>query len=201
MSTTYVADIQHLGKPGKHDVGAVRGDLQEASLAQVVHCGVVAEAAELGITTLGAGVGWYSERHVRVNEFAKASPRVRFGYIAHHINASGAETIDPYSTFGYDARSSGGKRLAEAIAQAVREAFPSRRVIARACVPDNWTKNMLNTIKGIYAGPSNVSAVCSEPLFMRELVGLSRDDRTALLRSYGAAMARGIDAWAKGMEG
>lgn len=196
MSVTYISDVQHVGKPGKSDVGAVRGELREIDLAQVIACACSAEGRGHGITTLGAGPGWYSDRHERVNAIAKASPRVRYAYVAHHINASTGDAA--YSMFGYDARSSGGRALAESIAKAVCDEFPGRDVRTIACNPADWTGNMYNTVKGIYAGPGNISGVCSEPLFIDELVGLSPDHRDALLRRYGAAHARGIAAWAAG---
>lgn len=193
-------DRQHAGKrsrPG--DMGAA-ADLdkdgrietweQEAHLTPLYAQACQRRLAAEGVATIlhdpaGAGLqADYPERH----RWAVATASRWAGpclYGALHLNAGGGD----YALVGHDPRSRGGRRAAEAIA-AELEALP---VISRARVvalEGPWLRG-LGTIRGIYAGPSNLSGVLLEPLF------LDHPEHQAFMRAdglvqVGEAIARGV---------
>jgi len=166
----------HQGKPGRrrNDVGAARdldgdGDIdrdeEEAYLTEGYIQGATLAMCEPSrycpspVLTLGP----YSERHALSNALAERCSLLPFAYIACHVNAGGGD----FGLVFHDHRSAGGKKLALSIAARLSAACPElREVQVRACCPDDWTRNAYSTIRGIYAGPSNLAGVCFEPGFI-----------------------------------
>ena len=69
-----------------------------------------------------------------------------------------------------------------------------KRHLVRAATADNAWRRGLTTIKGIYAGPANISGVCFEPCF------IDNPDHHKLLtndggKMIGAAIAAGLIRW------
>ena len=166
-------DRQHFGKPKKSDLGAgvdldgngkVDIHEMEANLTPL-YINPAAEYLELrGHAATILQEGYYSFRHSTANSIAASNPNFGVAYAACHFNAGGGSK----SLVFYDARSSGGKDLAESIVESIEKLnLPGiTKAQAIAARSDDWTKNAWYTIKGIYAGPSNISGVCFEPLFL-----------------------------------
>ena len=196
MSIAAILDRQHVGRVSKlDDLGASPGPnlLDHEGMQTAVYL----RHAELTLRQQGKPVvpmsdGAYDSRHRRAIQYAKAVPGRRWAYVAAHLNAGGGD----YGLVGYDHRSTAGRQLAEAIAAALEEHCPElARVVVQPVQPTGWTRDMYATISGIYAGPSNLSAVCFEPCF------LDQPDHAPLLtpdglRRIGLALAEGIGGWA-----
>ena len=166
-----ILDRQHYGKPGQNDLGAgadldgdgvVELDEREANLTPIYISAAKELAESEGHTVYVLDAGWYSARHEQAIQIAKSHPDDMCAYIACHLNAGGGA----YSLALHDYRSHGGKKLAKAVATEMSAQLTEiDRHLVRAASPEDWT-NGYNTIKGIYAGPGNLSGVCFEPLFM-----------------------------------
>tara|TARA_R110000796_G_scaffold252590_1_gene388284 strand:+ start:1802 stop:2401 length:600 start_codon:yes stop_codon:yes gene_type:complete len=166
-----ILDRQHYGKPGQNDLGAgadldgdgkVELDEREANLT-LLYINAAKEMAEAeGHTVYVLDSGWYSDRHEQAIGIAMSHPDDMCAYIACHLNAGGGD----YSLALFDYRSHGGENLATAVAAEMSVQLPHiSRHLVRAASPDEWT-NGYYTVKGIYAGPGNLSGVCFEPVFM-----------------------------------
>jgi len=198
-----VFDRQHHGKPNRNDYGAaadIDGDgvievwERESELTPLYINSAKKTIQSAGHTAMVEDEGWYSSRHERANINAK-SVDGPVAYVACHLNAGGGD----YCAVFYDYRSKNGRRLAEMVGSAVGELhIPSiGRVVIRAANPDDWTRNAYYTIKGLYAGPANISGICFEPLFMDnpEHQRLIAADG---LQWIGTALATGIMRWGLG---
>jgi hypothetical protein len=197
-----IFDRQHYGKPGKSDLGAgvdLDGDGKvetaemEANLTPLYYLPAKKLLEALGHNVYVFDNGWYSDRHNRANALAKANPNQRVAYLACHINAGRGD----YAAFIHDARSRKGSTLANALADAYTKARITgiKRTLVREGTPDNAWNRGLNTIKGIYAGPSNITGVCLEPYF------LDRQDHYWLSGDIGNekianALVAGLVKWA-----
>jgi hypothetical protein len=166
-----ILDRQHYGKPGQNDLGAgadldgdgvVELDEREANLT-LLYINAAKQLAEAqGHTVYVLDSGWYSDRHEQAIGIALSHPDDMCAYIACHLNAGGGS----YSLALHDYRSHGGENLAKAVATEMSVKIPEiSRHLVRAASPDEWT-NGYYTVKGIYAGPGNLSGVCFEPVFM-----------------------------------
>jgi hypothetical protein len=199
-----VLDRQHIGKPGKSDLGAgvdLDGDGKveihemEANLTPLYIAGA---KQYLEIRNHNATVfqnGWYSERHQRANTLAATNPITSVAYAACHLNAGKGD----YASIFYDKRSRSGKALAEHIADAIRglELPGVKRVLAKPASPDDWTKHAWNTIRNIYNGPANISGVCFEPLFI-DNEAHQPHLKPGPMHTIGQALAAGCLAWNAG---
>ena len=195
-----IFDRQHYGKPNRNDMGA-GADLdqdgkieiheQEASLTPFYIEGAREWLAAQGHTSVILDSGWYSSRHEEAVAIARKLT-CPVAYIACHLNAGGGS----YASSFYDARSSGGKALAEHVTAAMSEAsFPGvSKVIHRAAESTGTWRHAYNTIKGIYAGPANLSGLCFEPLFMDHTEHQKLLTEKGL-QEIGRALARGCLAW------
>lgn len=157
-----ILDYQHYGKPGKNDRGAFANGKYETELtwAYIEAAKQLAEAEGHEVVVLKDG--WYSARHKRAAAIAEANPDQKCAYVACHVNAGGGD----YSVCLHDYRSKGGKRLADSIRDTMTDSLGSvRRHLTKAATETNWT-NGFNTIKGVFAGPGNLSGVCFEPVFI-----------------------------------
>ena len=171
-----ILDRQHVGKGGKrrNDVGAaldldgdgdIDRDEEESYLTEGYIQGATLAMCEPGryIPSPVLTLGPYSERHRLSNELALRCTTLPFAYVACHVNAGGGD----FGLILHDHRSTGGKRLALAIAARLSAACPElSEVQVKACCPDDWTRNAYSTIRGIYDGPSNIAGVCFEPGFI-----------------------------------
>lgn len=198
-----VFDRQHHGKPNRNDYGA-QADLnndgqvdsweRESELTPLYIESAKYHMSYAGHETIVEEEGWYSERHIRACTAAQKYNKPT-AYVACHLNAGGGD----YAALFYDARSQNGKLLASSIAASLGEAdLPGiNRVVVKSAIPDDWTRNALYTIKGIYAGPANISGVCFEPLF------IDNEEHQKLLTPeglawIGMALSRGILRWGMG---
>jgi hypothetical protein len=199
-----ILDRQHFGKPppSQNDRGVAvdrngngNAETNEASLTPryINACKVALEAA--GHTVVVEDSGWYRDRHARANARANALPASArpAAYVACHLNAGGGD----YGLVVHDGRSAGGAKLAAKVSEGLRKAFTTAelaRVLVRPGSSTDWA-NAYGTISGIYAGPSWLSAICFEPVFVdshRALVSDTNLDR------IGKALAAGLTAWATG---
>ena len=194
-----ILDRQHYGKPDQDDLGAgadLDGDgvvelyEREANLT-LIYINAAKELAEAeGHTVYILDYGWYSSRHEKAIEIAREHPDDMCAYIACHLNAGGGD----YSLTLHDYRSRGGEKLAKAISLEMSAQVPEiRRHLSQAASPEQWT-NGYYTIKGIYAGPGNLSGMCFEPVFMDNVdhQALLTDEGLTIL---GQALAEGCIAW------
>lgn len=171
-----IFDRQHYGKPNKpQDRGAavdldgdgtIENDEKEANLTPGYYLPAKDMLERRGHSVYVLQEGYYGPRHQKANRIAAVNPRHRVAYVACHINAGKGD----YSAMIHDQRSAGGKALAEALAAAFGARKNTltgvRRHLVRAATSDNAWSRGLNTIKGIYAGPRNISGVCFEPYFL-----------------------------------
>jgi hypothetical protein len=199
-----IFDRQHYGKPNQNDLGAgvdLDGDgtvetaEREANLTPLYYLPAKAALEALGHTVYVLDSGWYSERHQRADDIARNNPHELVAYLACHINAGGGD----YAVMIHDTRSGGGKRLAEALAQAIADAdLPgvSRSLVRGASADNDWSR-AFNTIKGIYSGPGNISGVCVEPYFLDKAAHqwLATPEGAQLLSE---ALVDGAVRWASG---
>ena len=142
-----------------------------------------------GIHCMVDGVGPYSRRHLQAIEY---SPRfTRVAYLSCHLNYFPVDKRQR-PLFLYDYRSSGGRRLAASVVNAVAETWSEPRPpISMACHPGDWTRNAFGCVDGVYAGPSNISAICCEPLAMNGTPNLT----IATVKNIGRRMAHGVVSW------
>ena len=168
-----VLDRQHVGKPGRNDLGAgvdldnngvIDFDEREANLTPILIAACKKALETAGATVYVFQSGSYWSRHQRAIEVAETHPDALVVYVAQHLNAGGGS----YSAGFYDERSRNGAKLAMNIAGAFSAAdLPGvSRTITRQCGPTGDWVNAYSTIKGIYAGPANICGYCSEPVFM-----------------------------------
>ncbi len=199
-----ILDRQHIGKPGKSDLGAwadLDGDGKrgthemEANLTPLYIKGA---QQYLEIRKHEAPVfdtGWYSERQARANELALNHPDLSVAYITCHLNAGKGD----YSCVFYDQRSMAGKALAEHIVDAIKglELDGVKRVLAKPSRRDDWTKHAWNTVRNIHNGPANISGVCFEPLFI-DNEAHQQHLKPGPMHPIGQALAAGCLAWNAG---
>ena len=124
-----ILDRQHYGKPGQNDLGAgadldgdnvVAIDEREANLT-LIYIEAAKELAESeGHTVYVIDSGWYSSRHERAIEIARAHPDDMCAYIACHLNAGGGD----YSVCLYDHRSGGGRKLSTSVSALLSDQLP-----------------------------------------------------------------------------
>lgn len=194
-----ILDRQHFGKPGRDDLGAGvdlndDGVIEREEREAVLTLGYIEAAKEMleadNHKVFILDSGWYGDRHERAVELAKAYPDDMVAYIACHLNAGGGD----YSVCLYDHRSGGGRKLALSVAASLADQLPGvRRHLTKAASPDLWN-NAYHTVKGIYAGPGNLSGICFEPVFMDRAEHhsyLTPDGLTLI----GQALAEGCMAW------
>lgn len=194
--------IGHSGRPDvPHGVGAFHDGIYELDLIWNY-----AQACRLALRGWGVACwplsdGTLSERQHRAIQHAERwlheHPEGRVLYVACHVNAGGGR----YGAVFYDARSSLGKRAAEALRSPL-ERFPElSRVITRATPgeePERPWSNAHATIRHVFDGPDEMCAVCYEPFF----INAPDDQHKPLtygggLNQVGMALAEGILGWAR----
>lgn len=215
-----ILDIQHLGKPGKNDLGAshdIDGDgVVEAWEHEAKLTPIYVAEAERVLTAAGVDVvvlssGWYSTRWKKAAKIARENPDQRVAYVACHLNARG-----DYGLVCYDYRSSGGAALASSchlsmLREWSRPEVP--RVFAEATAPEEEPKGSRDrarwralpryegrlhwprpwwTLHGIYDGPANLSGVCYEPLALQSHPQFMNERG---LGRVGRALAAGLLDW------
>ena len=167
-----IFDRQHYGKPDSDDMGAaydldhdgtIEDHEKEANLTPDYYLPAKRILTEKAHEVFILDSGWYSARHREARRLAMLYPNRICVYVAGHVNAGGGD----YSLVISDGRSTQGKNLAREIARGMQlECIPGiDRSITRRGTTTAWT-NGLNTIKGIYSGPANLSGVCFEPYFL-----------------------------------
>jgi hypothetical protein len=187
-------DRQHAGKPNKvsdrgasRDVdgdGVISADEREAIWTGRLSIELEILLIDMGIKVMPLSDGRYVDRHQRVNAYSNMieGPWI---YLAMHLNAGGGQ----YGSFFFDHRSSKGAGLAADMATQLEISIDVlREVKAIPAVPDNWTRNAYNTIRGV----GRPIAICCEPFFMdthQSLLSQSGINRVAL------AMAVAIRNW------
>jgi len=187
---TVILDYQHFGKPGKNDKGAFANGKHETDLTWKYIEAAKAELKSKGHRVVVLKSGYYGTRHRRAIALAGNNPERMHAYIACHVNAGGGD----YSVCLYDHRSKNGIELADDVRTELGKAFPQiRRHLTKPASPVAWT-NGFNTIKGVFAGPSNLSGVCFEPAFIDNLKHQSCLTPDGLER-MGRALAAGCIAW------
>jgi len=191
-----ILDRQHYGKPGRDDRGA-QTEIDGQAVYEIDLTLAYIEAATTLLLAEGHTVhildsGWYGERNDRACEIARENPDERVAYVACHVNAGGGT----YGLTLHDARSGGGRRLAEAVADVLgTNAAPhiDRSIVRAAEQGGTWSRAM-TTISGIYSGPANISGICFEPFFID-----SERNRPLLsplgLNVIGQALAVGCMNW------
>ena len=168
-----ILDRQHVGKPGRNDLGAgadldgdgtIDFDEREANLTPILIEACRRKLVEAGATVHVFEDDSYWVRHQWAVDIAIDNQDALVPYIAQHLNAGGGT----YSAGFYDARSRNGEKLANCISRAYSDANLSgvSRAITRRCAPTGDWVNAYHTIKGVYFGPANICGYCSEPVFM-----------------------------------
>lgn len=196
-----VLDRQHYGKPDRDDKGAqVEHDgrtIHEIDLTATYIEHATSLLVAEGHTVHVLDSGWYAERNDRGSEIARQAPGEPVAYIACHVNAGGNGAA--YGLTLHDERSTGGRMLAESVADALGGATAGiiDRSIVRPCSRGGDWGAAFSTIAGIYDGPVNISGVCFEPFFIDSPAHaqLLTDDG---LRLIGQALAVGCMSWAGG---
>lgn len=170
-----ILDRQHAGKRASpNDAGAafdfdgdgVKGEQGEREIDLTLLYGefLATELAAVGVEVVRYGwpgfTGDYHERHAAAVKLAKGRPGDRFLYCALHVNAGGGL----YALVEYDERSTKGKAAAEKVAAALDAKLPE--VSAGKVNGLKATERGFACIDGIYAGPSNLSAILLEPGFI-----------------------------------
>ena len=199
-------DRQHYGKPSprQKDRGVAVDldgdgniDAMEANLTPS-YIQAAREALEAaGHTVVLLDAGWYPDRHkAAIRQVRAAATGLPAAYVACHLNAGGGN----YGLVLHDARSTGGEALANRVGDAMRRVFEEgelKRVLVKGASASEWT-NAYNTIRGIYAGPGNLSGICFEPVFVDTHRGLLDPEGLARI---GAALASGLEAWGVAEDG
>ncbi len=168
-----ILDRQHAGK-GTGNMGAaydIDGDgrvetwEREANLTPhyIASCQRSLAAMGLpswGIDPAGAGlVASYPQRHHNARHVARNWTGGPVGYVAAHLNAGGGR----HGLVMHDARSHGGRLLAQAIAARLATLPVLAGCKVRALHAGD---RGLSCVSGIYAGPRYLSGVVFEPLFL-----------------------------------
>jgi len=145
---------------------------------------------EYGHSVLIIDQGRYPTRHAKANGRARHEIE-KVAYVACHLNAGGGD----YSLVLYDERSSSGEDLARSVRSELQGLIPEyRKRLIRLCAEEAW-KNGFYTIKGIWRGPKNISAICYEPLFMdnpdhQEFLKTEKG-----IKEIGESLAKGCIKW------
>lgn len=188
----------HVGKPDKlKDTGA-SADLdhngkvsvaeQEAILTAQYILAAEIRMRELGHDVIVISDGRYSDRHTRVNGYAKVYPG-KVAYVACHLNAGGGA----YGSCFFDERSKAGPLLATAVANKLRAAFSElASVKVFGAAPGGTWANAYATISGVYDG--RAVGVCFEPCFMDGPHATELLSTNGLTR-IGGALADGLHSW------
>lgn len=197
-------DRQHVGKPSarwvsdmgaRHDLdGDGAASLWEAESTLTASYGLAAEIRlrDLGHRVLPISDGEYYARHARVNGYVRSFPGYRFVYVAMHCNAGGGR----YGLVLHDYRSVAGGSLARTVGEMLRGMAPElNEVKAIAARPNDWTTRAYGTFARVNAPIS----LCYEPFFVDQADHADLADANGLCR-IGAALAEGINAWAKGID-
>ena len=180
------ATIGHAGRPSRWaDRGVASDETEEVSVVRRYLDAFDREARALGHTVVLLSDGEYSAQWARADRYNAGV------YLNCHVNAGGGDRGELF----YDHRSSRGRALAEAVASAlgVVVPWPCR---ARACRPDTNGVPRDGDYSEAFACISGVRAValCVEPYF---LDGPQRAWFLDHLDVVGAALARGVDVWAR----
>ena len=178
--------IDHAGKPSRlDDRGAAAGELQEVSLVRAYTDAIDHELRELGHQVVILSDGEYRDRWKRADGYGADV------YLACHMNACGGD----YGLIVHDYRSLRGERLAEAIASEISDlgwrcrSEPGRPDDDGQPRDEDYTEAW-NCIAGVKA-----VAVCVEPYFVD---GPRAREVAQRYQEIGAAIARGIDQYARG---
>lgn len=180
-------DLQHAGKPSRpDDRGASAFGVEEVSLTRLHLDGADRELRRLGHQVLPLSDGEYADRWARADAWRADV------YVALHVNAGGGARGEVF----HDYRSTHGPALAEAVAAALHDAL-RWPCAARPCRPDDDGQPRDEDYQEAYGCIRGVRAVAIlvEPGFLD-----GPPEHRALLRDgalVGAALARGIDAWAR----
>ena len=200
-----IFDRQHYGKPARNDMGAgydldsdgnIENQEREVNLTPLYYQPAREQLRRLGHDVYVFDSGWYSQRHHKANALAKANPSRRVAYLACHVNAG----LGDYAVCIYDERSRGGKDLANVMSAAIFDHNIDgigRSLVRGASETNSWRRGF-STIKGIYAGPKNISGICFEPYFIdREEHGWlgSREGGQAIAD----ALVDGLVRWGQGV--
>ncbi len=180
------ATIGHAGRPSRlADRGAVFEGVEETSAVRRY-----TDALDQELRRLGHGCVLLSDGEYR-DQWARADGLGAGVYLNCHVNAGGGDR----GLVLHDHRSARGRALAEGVAGELGRAL-GWRCEARACRPDSNGvprdadfSEAFGTIAGVRA-----VALCLEPYF---LDGPRRGEFLARLDEVGAAVARGIDGWAR----
>ncbi len=200
--------------------GEVKTGEAEARLTPFVISGCTSELDALRLDHRQIDSGPYRQRHETAIETARSHPDWWVPYVAQHLNSFAGGR--GYGAFFFDRRSRLGKGFAEALAETLTDIVPdNRQVTARPCYDDRvwdetadtwkrhptngycvtesggraWLYNPLATIRGIYSGPGNLFGVCSEPMRVQGLIGMTQTSRESLLREVGKAQAQAISRY------
>ena len=164
-----IIDVQHgcqhghMGSKGAYGKGHHERDLTQA-YAEAIRFTLLELKHE--VVMYPQRISSYADRHKDANTLAKYHAPSKAVYLACHLNAWDGQGDEPdYSLSMYDERSSNGKRLARSVASSLINTSVGKSSVW-ACRSDDWTKNALATINGIYSGPSNISGLCLEPAFI-----------------------------------
>jgi hypothetical protein len=190
-------DRQHAGKPNKIDDRGAGADIdgngtKDTHEMEAHWTGYLALMLESKLMMMGYHVmpisdGTYSQRHERVNEYAKLFPGEKQIYLAMHLNAGGGD----YCAMFYHHQSTSGKDLAIEICNGIQQFQPEITKYKQiAAQPTDWTEHAYNTIKGV----QKPIAICSEPLFMdthKHLISIEGFSKLAL------GIATGIKKWSE----
>lgn len=188
----FALDIQHRGKPGRWaDRGAFYDGVEEVTITHRYVLAADQELRRLGHEAVVIADGRYADRWQRSHDYGAAV------HVACHIDAGGGNR----GTAFYDRRSAQGNLLAAAVADALGRAVPWPASSA-SCGPDtndapgDEGERAYSVIAGLY--PLRPVGLCYEPGF----IDSRNEQHRALLRdrpeALGVALARGLDAWAKG---
>tara|TARA_R110002153_G_scaffold54003_3_gene150204 strand:+ start:18946 stop:19542 length:597 start_codon:yes stop_codon:yes gene_type:complete len=170
--TIIFIDYQHVGKPSLSKVGdrgasvdidgdgSVEAGECEAYWTRKIGLEIEIKLIEKGVKVIPLSDGWYGDRHNRVNEYSKVFKGYRQIYLAMHLNAGGGN----YSAFFHYPNSTGGKVLAENLADAMEKHCGITNKKVWSATPEQW-KGPYNTIDGV----NSPIAICCEPLFMDSL--------------------------------
>lgn len=192
MKKVVFLDRQHIGQIRKpSDLGAFSRLVGRHEAEMVADYFNAAELAfrKLGIDVIPVSDGRYSDRHMRVLEYANQGGAGKYVYVAGHLNAGGGD----YGAAFYDHRSTMGANCATFIADALSEHCPElERTLQIKAQPNDWTLHAFNTIKGIFVG--RPCAICYEPCFVDKEAHVPLLEPQGLER-IGEALAFGINKW------
>lgn len=202
-----ILDLQHKGKFSRPDDRGVGADLDGDGLVELHEreaelTPIYAEKARQllswgGIETHVLTVGEYADRWKVANQLA-ARAGGRSIYIACHLNGGASWRIG-WGLVGHDPRSKNGRAAARTLATALEQEFaneahpwPVDSVRVVSCSEVSGYGRMLNTIRGIYMGPAQLSGVCYEPFSLTDFPEMATEKR---LEQIGHALAIGCHRW------